>query len=317
MKKAEKVSKHKKFKFDTRIFAVIGILIFLYIISKSNLAYLFSVLANLDYRFVILSFLITILTIVLKSVKWKLLITEAKFDYSIARSIIVWVISFAYGFITPGRAGDFIRVFYLKQDADIPKRKGFIICLLDRLVDLASLAIITLVLYSASINIPFQLIMIIILFSLVSVLLAVILDKLVKYSHERIKSLYYLSKDFVIEVFKMYSPKQVFFPFSISITSWFFSFLQSFLILLAMGKTVPFLIFSTATSTAILVSLLPISIGGLGTTEATLYFFLSSYLSMEEVIALAFVSNVVGLWIPALIGFVLNGFKKLEGEKLK
>lgn len=298
-------------KIDFRIFSIVGILLFAYILYNSNISLIFSLLSQINYLPLIIGFLISFIAAFIKSEKWRLLLKIAKKEYSSFRAFIVWMISYAYGFITPARAGDFVRVFYLHHDIKLGKGKGFIICLLDRLLDLAALIFTSFIFYTMVFNFP-QIIFLLTIAAVIGMyVLLYLTDRYIDVFPAKIKSFYVKSKDFVKSVFKHYTLPSLIVPFFMSVIAWFFSFSQMYFVILAFNKVLSFFLVGAGISLSTLISLLPVSIGGLGTTELVLFTIFSVF-SMEEIVAMTFIFNLISLWLPAAIGFLLNMFNWVE-----
>ncbi len=298
-------------KIDFRIFSIIGVLIFLYILITSDVSHILSLLSSINLLLLIFAFFLSFVSAFIKSEKWRLLLNIAGKKYGTLRAFIVWMISYGFGFITPARAGDFVRVFYLDKDIGLSKGRGFIICFLDRLLDLFGLMITGLFFYTIVFNFPQFIFILCFSFLIFFYILLMLTDRYIHLFPAKIKDFYKKAKSFVKSVSKYYSFNSLIIPFLMSIFAWLFSFLQMYVIIIALNKTLSYFLVGAGLSVSLLISLLPVSIGGLGTTELSLFTIFRTF-TMEEVVALTFVFNLVSLWIPALIGFVLNSFYGVE-----
>jgi uncharacterized protein (TIRG00374 family) len=259
----------------------------------------------------VIGFLVSFIAAFIKSEKWRLLLKIAKQEYGSLRAFIVWMISYAYGFITPARAGDFVRVFYLNHDIQLSKAKGFIICLLDRLLDLFALMFTSLIFYTMVFDFP-QLIVLLVIAGIIGMyVLLYLTDRYIDVFPAKIKTFYSKSKNFVKSVSHYYTPHTLIMPFFMSVIAWFLSFSQMYFVILAFSKVLSYFLVGAGVSVSLLISLLPVSIGGLGTTELALFTIFKVF-SMEEIVAMTFVFNLISLWLPAAIGFLLNVFNGVE-----
>ena len=85
---------------------LIGVALFLCIIWNMNLVKVFEILKNVNVLFLVLSLLILIPIVLLKTLKWKVLIKSYDIDYSLSRAISAWMVGLSIGLVTPGRLGD-------------------------------------------------------------------------------------------------------------------------------------------------------------------------------------------------------------------
>lgn len=86
-----------------------------------------------------LCFLVLVILVVmtyLRGVRWSYLLKMQGYDYSAWNCFLVYMVSMFWGNITPGRAGDFVKVLYLKQDVKVPIGSGMASVLVDRVLDL-------------------------------------------------------------------------------------------------------------------------------------------------------------------------------------
>jgi hypothetical protein len=80
--------------------------------------------------------------IYLKAIRWSLLMRMQGYRYSYWNCFLVYMSSMYWGNITPGRAGDFVKVLYLKEDLKQPIGLGMTSVLVDRVFDLYILLIL-------------------------------------------------------------------------------------------------------------------------------------------------------------------------------
>lgn len=72
----------------------------------------------------------------LRGVRWSYLLKMQGYHYSAWNCFLVYMVSMFWGNVTPGRAGDFVKVLYLKQDVKAPIGSGMASVLVDRVLDL-------------------------------------------------------------------------------------------------------------------------------------------------------------------------------------
>lgn len=139
----ETPEKSKKTFFKKRYFFLIGILVLIFILLRIDLNVAFSILMQANISLLIASFTLQLLNTVIKSEKWRLLVTPFSKSYNRLRCAEVWMIGYGIGIITPGRVGDFTRAVYLKKDLDISYGKSVATVFIDRLQDIIALFVLS------------------------------------------------------------------------------------------------------------------------------------------------------------------------------
>jgi len=110
----------------------------------------------------------------------------------------------------------------------------------------------------------------------------------------------------------MPSKKNFFAFFLLNIANWMLMYFATFITGLAVGIELPFIYYLAILPIGTLVSLLPISINGLGTREATLVSLFGLFgVASEKVISMSLINIVIIFIIPSIIGSCLT-LKKEE-----
>jgi len=303
------------------IYPVIGIGLFIYIIYKTGLTSIFSVLArvNVFYMIVFVPVFVALITLI-RSYKWQLLIRSLGVQYGWRRSIQVTLIGFFVGFITPGRIGDIARSFYLRNDTKLALSASISTVFVDRLLDL----MVVLVLGMFSILLFSQYYSSRLFYSLISI--AVVLffglyittkkrtvKALLRPLYKKIIPLKYKAKlskgfnTFYESVFAYKKNKKLLFTLLvINIINWFVIFTFMYVIAIIIGLSVSFYYILLIAPIIVLVEIIPISIGGIGTREAAIVFLLS-FVNIDSVLAVSYslVYMVLAGWTFAMVGAVL------------
>ncbi len=123
---------------------VIGILLFALIFRlwKISLSDTLAMLRAADWRLLLLAFLAFIVMVYLKGVRWSYLLRMQGLSYPVWDSFLIYMATLYLGNLTPGRAGDFAKVFYLKQDLKLSTGRGITSVLVDRVFDLYLLLVL-------------------------------------------------------------------------------------------------------------------------------------------------------------------------------
>tara|TARA_Y100000310_G_C20639810_1_gene793272 strand:+ start:525 stop:1343 length:819 start_codon:yes stop_codon:yes gene_type:complete len=225
----------------------------------------------------------------IRAYKWKLIIKSFDFSYPVLRSAKIILIGFFMGLITPGRIGDVVRSFYLKEDSGLNFIQSFSTVFIDRLIDLITLLIIStisIIIGSSyfSTNILYWLI-------IAAIILLIGSYMITKKGTVKIflKPLYKL---FVPDKYKMkvaenfndfydniricLKDKRILLMIiTLNLYNWLIIFIYTYAIALIAGLDISFLYIILISPLIVLVEIIPVSIAGLGTREAAMIYFLS------------------------------------------
>jgi uncharacterized protein (TIRG00374 family) len=293
------------------IFRSIGLILFVFILSKLNLIKTMSLLSNINPFYLAPALLFFIPLLVIKAMRWQLLMKAQDIEYSLTDSTIMYAAAMYISDLTPGKIGDFIKVFYLKEDLH-PFGKSFATVLLDRLFDLVSLFLLG---YAG-------MLLFITLFERAIIILSCIFAGMVLliiffiYKKDFSKGfLEYISSHFIPERYrenaktgfldlyngiKTLNTNQLTLATSITFFGWVIYFVMMYLLALSIDIAIPFLYLATCVSISAVITLIPISILGIGTRDATLI-ILFSYLGLSKESAIAFSMMI-------LFMYFVNGF---------
>jgi hypothetical protein len=277
-------------KSGIKILSLVGIALFIIILSRINLIALFDIFAHTNLVFLILALMVNCVAIILKSQKWKIIVNSVKPDFSLTESIKAFIVGFSFSTITPAKLGDFVKVLYINDD-----RCGLGKCIstvvIDRLIDIILLFSIAFIgIYGFSVFYHIEILsistIILIIVGIVAGLYVVLhrplLSTLLKpffniFVPKHLKSkisLFY--DDFFSGLFTFYYDRTRFFSsVVIGVISWIPPFIYGYLLALSIGIDPGVLFFVLVIPVLSLLDLLPISISGIGTRDVALIFFFS------------------------------------------
>ncbi len=228
--------------------------------------------------------------------------------------------------ITPGKVGELLKSYLVKQIKSVPVSKTAPIIFAERITDSTSLLIISIAgaysfSYGTDIVIVISILLALLLIILSNKKIALPLLKLLEKNKflsrhlEKIHNAYESS-------YQLLRPLPLFYMTVISLISWSFECLSYYLILIIFNMDVGFLwaSFSYAFATIVgAVSMLP---GGLGVTEGSLTLLaINKGFPKEIAVASTFIVRVVTLWFAVLVGiisvsFYQNRFGKISVESV-
>ena len=300
---------YQKYRYIS-IGAFIGLFICILILLKIDLIKTVDILLNLNMYYLTAAMATMIPYFLIISCRWNMIMKTQGIEYSFKDSLIMYAIGFSAGVITPGKFGEFIKVFYLKNDG-YPFGKSFLVTLLDRLFDLTVLifvAYFSLFLFIKIFEKP------IFISSLLLVLIAALIV-ILRYKKEVAKNL--LERMYQILIpkrfkrngllnfhdfyadFQLPNYSQLFSITSLSIIIAIISFINAYLLALSLGINISFLNLVACFSIATLAALIPISIFGIGVRDISLI-TLFSYIGLSNESAIAFSTLL-------LITYIISG----------
>lgn len=121
---------------------VVGLALFVFILRQVNLESTLGLLKQADWKYCLAALAILVFMIYIKGIRWSLLLKMQGYRYSFWNCFLVYMGSMYWGNITPGRAGDFVKVLYLKADLKQSVGFGMTSVLVDRVFDLYILLIL-------------------------------------------------------------------------------------------------------------------------------------------------------------------------------
>jgi len=279
---------------------LLGFVLFIYIIITIDFSQAYNVLKSANISFVLFAIFFQLVLLLLKAHRWFLL----KKSFSNQSSWILvsaqFLESYAIGVFTPGRLGEFIKAGHESQKAD--KFSSFIRIVFERGYDLSFFFM-----FSGAFFLYFfrsDFIGWVILLLGFSLLIVSYLLMSFKYFGKLISKLQskYLSK---LTDFNQYSPYQSFVIFIISVLSNISTFISSYFLALSVDINQSFVNISGVVSIAGIINLLPITIMGMGTREASFLYFFKNF-PESNVIAFSFLMFLIVQLGGALIAFVFS-----------
>ena len=249
------------------------------------------------------------LNYLIRFIKWEYYLKILDIKVSKKQSFLIFMSGLIMT-ITPGKFGELLKSYLLKQVNQTPISKSMPIVFAERLTDFISLIILSAIgisIFSQGIKLliitgSICLAMIIIL-SWKKLFLSIInaLEKinLLKKITDKIKNLY-------ISTYLLISPKKIIIATLLSVIAWFFECLGFYLVIYGFAATATLLestfIYSFSTIAGAL-SFLP---GGLVATEASMAGFLTYFngIAKDTMAAIVLITRAATLWFAVIIGLI-------------
>lgn len=306
-----------------KVWRLLGLMIFVYILYKVDWPQMTSVLKRINLQWIIFAALINIPHLWLKSTRWQFLLAMQNKTIRNRDAFLFYMSSLYLGVVTPGRLGEFAKAIYLKQ-ADITTiSNGFSSVLVDRLFDLYLLFLLAMaglvfltpwsgagvfgcLGFAGAVIVP-----VIFLFSgraeqLISLLYKKVLaSKLLKFAKEG-------GEQFGQGMRELMNCR-IYRAGLLTLVAWALFFLQCFLIAKALGLPITYMEIIMVMAITNIFTFLPISISGLGTREAALCFLLLPRgISLELILAYSMGVLLVFFVAGGLMGAVAWFLKPVD-----
>jgi len=128
-------------KWVNRSIRLLGVVLLLIILIKTDLSKVWDHISRVNLLYLLYVYLVSFAVIFCRAVRWKSLLESAKIKLSLYYCFMYYYIGVFLRAFTPGSIGDFIKVFYLTQRKE-EFGKSFSTCVVDRLADFIALVLL-------------------------------------------------------------------------------------------------------------------------------------------------------------------------------
>jgi glycosyltransferase 2 family protein len=274
---------HPEKRFSTSWMRIFGILLFVYLLYRFNTFEISRILLSVEWVKILIAFLMIFPLIASKTIRWQLLLRAHSIKFRFSGAILAYFSSLFIGFLTPGRIGEFSKAFYVSQELGVSNVRAFTTVLLDRLFDFGCLLVIgsisvamlpianwSKLLISLILLLPIGIVAV--LFHPDSGNLIVRVQKPLKF-YGNIVSKIFSSLFEVLLNLRLLTYRSFLSALFITIVSYLIFFGQCFLLARSLEIPLNFFHVSFAVTLGSLVTLLPVSISGIGTREAVIVWY--------------------------------------------
>ena len=112
-----------------------GLLLFVYIMTTLDIGQTLAILRRSRLGYLGLAICLVIPLVFFKSVRWWVLLQGQGIEISLRKTVVIYAVGLFGGFITPAQLGDFVKVYYLANEG-FSLTKSFLSVAFDRLLDL-------------------------------------------------------------------------------------------------------------------------------------------------------------------------------------
>jgi len=305
-------------KIPLRVFSVIGILLFIFILTRIDIPSLLTTFSSVNLSLLLLAVVVNGLAVVMKSFKWKVIVTSVKSRFTLPESIRAFLIGFSFSVLTPAKLGDLVRACYVR-DETCSTGRAISTVVTDRLLDIVILVAIAgtgiflfSYLYHLRVLSLFLLALIVIGVAggiaviankpILSSILRPFFNLFVPASMKGRVSQYF--HEFYEGLFTFCRHREAFLlAIILAVLSWIPAFAYGYLLALSLGIPIAFSYFVIVIPVISLLDLLPISISGIGTRDAALIFLFGLQgIPAEPAVAFSLLYLFMSYWLVALVG---------------
>ena len=274
-----------KQKRSTWLFRLLGLVLLGILLARLDIAQVRAILRQADGRLVALSVLAVIPLIFVKTIRWRGILRAQMIDYSLYPAFLSYFGSLFIGFLTPGRLGEFVKALHVSRDRNVPLALSFTSVLADRLFDLYALLLVGLAALFTLTAGPARFITLLGLLGLTLSLVVLLNNTLFGWLQQlglrlgQVGQKLFGPENWLLQIragLRQLRGHRLWLAIGLTIVAYLIFFGQCYLLALALDLPIDFLTVSYAIALGSLVTLLPLSISGLGTREATIMAYLST-----------------------------------------
>lgn len=300
---------------------LLGLSLFVYIVGRTGLDNITGIIRDADVKLLPLAPVLVVAIILVRGIRWRILMRVVDIDYSLWRSAKVWTIGFFAASVTPAKAGDTLRAFYVREDTGRTFGEAFLTVFIDRLWDLMfvlALGVLSVLIFSRFyMEIPSGWIVLTASLgiavcvylanqrALMRRLLKPMFDALVPKKYKEAFSLNFNTFYDSLALYRRDRGAMVA-AFLLTVLVWALVFLLAYYITVLFGIDVDLKYVVLIMPIVTLVELIPISVSGLGTRDATvIYFFSVVGISNAAAVGFSIGYLFIGTYLTALAGFLM------------
>ncbi len=268
----------------------IGFPFFCYILYRLNWSEFWAIFSRINLAFLILVLIIYPFIVFLKTYRWKLILKILGYSFNFKYCFGVWNACAVFSFFSPGKLGEFAKALMIKKK-NVPYFKGVLSIIIDKFLDLFA--------YSFFIIFIINFLKLKLVF-LVSLFFSLFLSLLFYFCFKKVK--YFL-------FFSLKKKGVLIFLFFVSIFIGFLCLNRLFFLFSFVELNLSYFEILGLFALTELVSLMPLTVSGIGLREFVMFYFLSPLgVSMEEILSYSLLVYLLVIIIPAISSYFYSCF---------
>lgn len=299
---------------------IIGLLLFVYILMKIDLSNILNEIRNINIYFLLMAVVFVVIMFAVQTFKWHIIAVFQDIKIPFRESFKINMVGHFYGLVTPSKLGSIVRVEYLKKYNNNNIGKGLFNFVIDKMLDISSvifLAVIFSFIFRDKLKVPISFFTAL-FFAFVLITLFFLKKErsrlVLRFFYNRLNKNFKNKARLTFESFYEDIPKKRYFIlfFLLNIINWILIYLVVYFIGLSVGIELNFIFYLAILPIGTLVSMIPISIGGLGTREAVLISLFGLFgMAASKVFSMSLINFLIAGVIPAAISILFVWKKKL------
>ena len=312
-------------------FIVFSIIIFTVMLYFVGINRIISILKSANLNLIGLAIVIQITAFLMYNLRWKLLNNVFNIDVSFKNLFPILMVGLAVNNITPsGRGGgEPVRAYILAKQYNYPIKDTFAAVVADKVLDtfpFILLSVITVLAMVFSFNISLWLISVMILAVIAIIAILIILIYMsvnIEFGNRVERWIVGLARRFkkdnlegrihnFVHGFQenmkilMYDKKVLACTVPLSFLIWFFEILRVYVVFLAFGVNLSFVVIGEVFIVASLVGMIPLLPGGLGAVDGLMAFLYSKAgTSLSLTAPVTLIERVISFWMATIIGLLI------------
>ena len=121
---------------------LLGLLLLAVLVARLDLGQLREIIREADLPLVVISVLAIVPLIFVKTIRWQGILRSQSVQFQTWPAFLAYFGSLFVGFLTPGRLGEFVKAMHVSQDCGVSSAQAFSSVLADRLFDLHVLLLV-------------------------------------------------------------------------------------------------------------------------------------------------------------------------------
>lgn len=302
---------------NRRTYQLVGVVVFFLILTRLDINGIIAAMKSVKVNTLIFAGVLSILVSALKSIRWNALLHIYTIECTLSSTLMMYLIGTFLGTVTPGKVGDLSRVYYLKKvyAPHISSGMLFTNVVIDRIFDIVVICVIAVsgIVFYFNEYLHYLFVVCITLTVVIAALLvfrcrlassAVNILKKIEEIFPRLSL--HSHFDEIIKGLRLLKTKRLVYPLIYNLGAYCIFYMVVFFIAYSLRMKVPFFYLVVGLSTAMILSLVPLSVAGLGIRDAILLFFFSRIgVSSEVTMSFSLLYLLICLIVPSMFGAVV------------
>lgn len=277
---------------------IVTLSIFYLIFTYINPVLIIQVLSKADSFYVLLSLSVFAIGMPIVVLRWQIILHNIGYSITFWRCFNIVMAALPLTSITPSKSGDMVRAYYVKDEIPMTKMIGTVFT--ERIFDLFSLLLLSIIGSIFYFRIELLIFFVVALFMFAVLMIIPSTNVRLPFIDDSWND---KLQNTMLSMKLLSSNRDAFLSvLSLSLVSWLLAVFQSMLFFYALKINVPFIFTMTNMPIAILIGLLPVTLGGMGTRDAAIIFLFSEYATPSELLGVGILFSFMRYWLASLIG---------------